>query len=125
VVTVVEENGVLCGVISEGDLRRAILKGNSLDTPLENVMNTNPVLIKSSDMEDEVGRARIIDEIYQRYGTDQGQQATIPVIDSRCNVIGLTMFEMLQIKEPGASTINENSLPNSPKVSVLCWLGCS
>lgn len=98
VVIVVDGQNHLCGIVSEGDLRRAILNGHSLDMPLEKVMNTKPIIIKLDELENELKCTNVIDQIYHRYGTGQGQQATIPVIDKNGNVVGLAIPEMLQIR---------------------------
>ena len=39
---VVDENGHLEGIVTDGDVRRALLRGVSLDGPVIEVMNTNP-----------------------------------------------------------------------------------
>ena len=42
IICVLSDDDSLSGVITEGDLRRAILQGFSLDTKLENVQNVKP-----------------------------------------------------------------------------------
>src|SRR5579885_3418091 len=39
---VVDERGRLCGMLTDGDVRRGILRGLTLDAPVENVMNPHP-----------------------------------------------------------------------------------
>ncbi len=41
-VLVVKDDASLLGVVTDGDLRRAILKGDSLDAPVTSVMNSTP-----------------------------------------------------------------------------------
>lgn len=48
VLFVVDEQGVLLGTLSDGDVRRAILAGKSLDSSIEDVFNKNPVSILTS-----------------------------------------------------------------------------
>lgn len=45
---VVDANGVLLGIVVDGDIRRGILRGVGLDSPVEAVTNFNPVKIESS-----------------------------------------------------------------------------
>lgn len=100
VVTVVDREDRLRGVVSEGDLRRAILSGNALTTPLNKIMNAAPVTISIQDLGNESKYNKVIDQIYQCYGSGgQGQYATIPIVDENLKVLGLIMPEMLYTRE--------------------------
>ncbi len=46
---VVGENGALIGALTDGDVRRAILKGRSLDETIVGIYNTKPITIVESD----------------------------------------------------------------------------
>ena len=50
IICIVEKNDILIGVVTEGDLRRAILDGNSLDTKIEKVMNKSPIYIFENEL---------------------------------------------------------------------------
>ena len=43
---VVDKKGKLCGMITDGDIRRAFLAGSALDTPVSEIMTINPVAVK-------------------------------------------------------------------------------
>ncbi|WP_235845331.1 CBS domain-containing protein [Morganella psychrotolerans] len=43
VVLVIDNNNLLKGVITDGDIRRAILNGISLDSCVDSIMNTTPI----------------------------------------------------------------------------------
>ena len=45
-VIVTDDEGKLIGSLTDGDIRRSLLKKGSLDTKLENVMNKNPISVK-------------------------------------------------------------------------------
>lgn len=45
-ILVVEENHKLAGVLTDGDIRRWILKNKDISMPVRLIMNTNPVVIK-------------------------------------------------------------------------------
>ena len=45
IVVVRNKNKVLIGVVTEGDLRRALLNGFSLDDKLEKIVNTNSIFL--------------------------------------------------------------------------------
>jgi len=51
---VVDENNRLMGLVTDGDLRRAILNGNTLDSAVQKVMNANPVTASSSTPREQV-----------------------------------------------------------------------
>ncbi len=50
IICIISNDDVLTGVVTAGDLRRAILKGFSLDTKLEEVQNVNPFYIYESEL---------------------------------------------------------------------------
>ena len=50
IVCITSNDNILTGVVTEGDLRRAILKGFSLDTKLEEVQNINPFYVYESEL---------------------------------------------------------------------------
>lgn len=45
IVLVVDEQGVLLGTVTDGDVRRAILKSASLEAPLTTIMTTSPTVL--------------------------------------------------------------------------------
>lgn len=45
-VMLVDENNKLVGIATDGDIRRAILEGCPLESPIADIMNANPVTIK-------------------------------------------------------------------------------
>ncbi|WP_366654191.1 nucleotidyltransferase family protein [Fodinicurvata sp. EGI_FJ10296] len=46
---VVNGDGLLVATVTDGDVRRGLLKGADLDTPVASVMHTNPVVTNASD----------------------------------------------------------------------------
>ena len=45
IICVVDKNDKLIGTISDGDIRRSLLKNTSLNQSIEKVVNKNPILI--------------------------------------------------------------------------------
>ena len=43
---VVDEDNRLCGVVTDGDIRRALIKHQSMSTSIDKVMNANPLVTK-------------------------------------------------------------------------------
>ncbi len=48
-ILVVEENNKLAGVLTDGDIRRWILKNKDISMPVRLIMNTAPVVIKKRE----------------------------------------------------------------------------
>ncbi|MBN1870857.1 MAG: NAD-dependent epimerase/dehydratase family protein [Candidatus Omnitrophica bacterium] len=59
---VVDEKKRLCGVITDGDIRRGILQGVSIDENVTKIMNANPVF----EYEHSFSKERILEEIKKR-----------------------------------------------------------
>lgn len=86
IVLVVDENNRLVGTVTDGDIRRGILRGLSLDEPTRRVMNPEPTVA----MIDE-GRESILAAM-QRKGLHH-----MPLVDGNHCVMGLeTLDELIQ-----------------------------
>jgi dTDP-glucose pyrophosphorylase len=79
------------GTVTDGDIRRALLKGHGLDTPVSEVMNANPV---TGLLEED---SRIWQRTMQRHSLRH-----LPILDTRGCVIELV--EYLPPSEPRRST---------------------
>jgi len=49
IVLVIDEHGQLCATVTDGDIRRGLLKGHNLDAPVDCVMNATPVVAKEGE----------------------------------------------------------------------------
>lgn len=86
---VVDEGERLLGTVTDGDIRRGILRAVPLDSPVETVMNVSPTVARAEDDRDvllAVMRNRLIHQL--------------PVIDADRRVIGLAVLDDL-IQEQG------------------------
>lgn len=81
---VVDENGVLIGTLTDGDIRRAILKGTDLTRAVSEVMNSTPIAADLNDSRESILAIMRATKIRQ-----------IPVIDSQGVVAGLELFNNL------------------------------
>ena len=81
---VVGASNKLIGTVSDGDVRRAILKGVTFDRPVCEIMFTEPTVVDS-----QVGR----DEIVTIMRTKQLRQ--IPIVDQNGCVVGLDLWDDL------------------------------
>ena len=98
IVCIMSNDNVLTGIVTEGDLRRAILKGFSLDTKLEEVQNINPFYV----YENELNAKKIVkSKIYPGINPEIGSQPLIcPVVDKNRRLLNIlnmeTLIEILQ-----------------------------
>jgi dTDP-glucose pyrophosphorylase len=84
VALVVDNEQKLLGMVTDGDIRRAILKGISLDESVDKIMNTSPVVIPIN--ESSINIYKIFEKTHFRH---------LPVIDSQKRVIGLRLLDEL------------------------------
>ena len=94
IVCIMSNDNILTGVVTEGDLRRAILKGFSLDTKLEEVQNINPFYVYESELNTKkIVKSRINLAI-------DSQLSICPVVDKNKRLLNIlneeTLTEILQ-----------------------------
>jgi len=80
-IALVVEDNKLIGVISDPDIRRAMLKNISLEDNIESIYNTNPFKCYISETKEEIIAKAIEKNIYE-----------IPIVDNKNNLVG---FETL------------------------------
>ncbi|MCD6471489.1 CBS domain-containing protein [bacterium] len=77
-IVVIDKKKRVCGVLSDGDIRRALLRGVLLITPVEKIMNVNYIFYQD-------GMDRTPEEIFR-----QNKQVTIlPVITRDHKLLGI------------------------------------
>ena len=62
---VVDNSNRLLGIINDGDIRRALLKGYSLNTSIIDVYQRNPSVCKITDTKEHIIKTAIINKVYQ------------------------------------------------------------
>nr|WP_320012029.1 nucleotidyltransferase family protein [uncultured Desulfobulbus sp.] len=82
IVLVINENGALEGTISDGDIRRGLLNGQDLNSPIINVVHRNPLVVPIEIRRDLVIQLMIANKIQQ-----------IPIVDNNRHVIGLHLWD--------------------------------
>ncbi len=91
IVLVTDAEGTLIGTVTDGDVRRGLLRGKTLDDPVSDVMNPSPA--KAGQRDD---RASIL-ALMKRKLIHQ-----VPLVDERNRVTGLeTLDELLQPERRG------------------------
>ena len=84
IVLVVDSERRLLGTVTDGDLRRAILRGFGLDQPVLEIMNTQPTVARA-----EHDIAQVLADMQRK------QIHRIPVVDDAGRVIGVELLEEL------------------------------
>jgi dTDP-glucose pyrophosphorylase len=82
IILVVNEVGVLEGTISDGDIRRGLLKGLDMNSPIASIIHRNALVVPP-----ELGR----DLVMQLMLANKIQQ--IPVVDQQHHIVGLHLWD--------------------------------
>jgi len=81
---VVEEDDKLLGTITDGDIRRAILDGKSLEDIIENIYFRKPTVVNVNNTKEEIINLCTSKKIYQ-----------IPVVDNNGRVVSIDILDEL------------------------------
>lgn len=81
---VVDDAHKLLGTVSDGDVRRAILKGIAFDRPVSDIMFTEPTVASSKESRDEIMTTMRVKQLRQ-----------IPLVDKGGCVVGLDLWDDL------------------------------
>ena len=86
---VVDENDKLLGTVTDGDIRRAILKGKGLEDRIQNIYYKNPITVSIDESKENIINLCTSKKIYQ-----------IPVVDKEGKVVKIILLdEILKPKE--------------------------
>ena len=81
---VVDADGVLVGIATDGDIRRGLLNQVSLDDSIQTVMNTDPLVVGTGD-----DAQSVIDLMVER------QHQQVPVVDPVGRLVGLEKIDQV------------------------------
>lgn len=84
IVFVVDKEKRLLGVVTDGDVRRSILRGEELSTPVEQIMNAHPITAQQGADRAELLRLMKAKTVRQ-----------IPLVDKEKHLVGLVQMEEL------------------------------
>lgn len=84
IVLIAQKNGVLVGTLTDGDIRRGLLRGFSLDTPVGGLINKNPLVVPP-----ELGLESVL-KLMQANRLHQ-----LPVVDTERRIVGLHLLDEL------------------------------
>lgn len=82
IVLVTDPKGVLVGIISDGDIRRGLLKGLNLTSPIKGIIRHNALVVLPEVSRDEVNKLMVANKIQQ-----------IPVVNEKMHVVGLHLWD--------------------------------
>jgi dTDP-glucose pyrophosphorylase len=81
---IVRPDGVLEGTLTDGDIRRGLLRGMDMDRPIEPIINREPLVVPPELSRDAVLQLMQANKIHQ-----------LPILDDRRHVIGLHLLDEL------------------------------
>lgn len=84
IVLVVSAAGKLEGTISDGDIRRGLLRGLQMCSPIDTVVHTNPFVVPPDMARETVIQLMLANKIQQ-----------IPVVDDQRHVVGLHLWDQI------------------------------
>ena len=79
---IVNPLGVLAGTVSDGDIRRGILRGLGADRSIDSIMNESPVVVSPSTSEAAIRKMMYVFKVQQ-----------IPIVDEQRRVVGLRTWD--------------------------------
>lgn len=86
IVLVVSSEGTLVGTVTDGDIRRALLSGLDMSSPVDRIMNCNPFVVPRELGQDAVIQLMHANKIHQ-----------LPVLDNKRHVVGLHLLDELAV----------------------------
>lgn len=81
---VTDGSGRLVGTVTDGDVRRGILRNLSVDAPVQNIMNASPTAAAAADSAEEILATMKLKQLRQ-----------IPLVDSEGRLVGIEVLEDL------------------------------
>ncbi len=109
IIVIVDDDQKMCGIVSSGDLRKAILQGASVNASIETAMNADPICINISHLRDLNDVNQVFDHLKHRYGNNSSVlNAMIPVVTQDKKVLGLISYDMLTLSVSSSEMTSYN-----------------
>lgn len=87
-------DGKLIGTLTDGDIRRGLLSGMTLESPIELIVYRNPTICRTSDTKETIIQLAVSKKIYQ-----------IPVVDDAGRVVGIHEIDELLRSAPKTNKV--------------------
>lgn len=91
---VVDADETLIGTVTDGDIRRGLLRELGLDSPIDSIINRNPLVAPTQLTRDTVLQLMQTNKIHQ-----------LPVVDDRRRIVGLHVWEVLIAPDARANRV--------------------
>jgi len=91
---ITDSGGILKGTVTDGDIRRGLLKGLTLESKLTEVLNSNPILADKSF------NRRDVFNLISKYKISQ-----VPIVDKDMKLLGLHLMEEKVFPSTRANTV--------------------
>lgn len=88
IVLIINEHGTLEGTLSDGDIRRGLLRGIGMDSPICEVMNKNPMVVPQNVGAEMVIKIMTVNKIRQ-----------IPIVNDENRVVGLHLWDRMTAQD--------------------------
>jgi dTDP-glucose pyrophosphorylase len=82
-------DGRLAGMVTDSDIRKALLRGIGLDQPVAEVMNASPLVVSAELGEIEAHQLMLLNHYFH-----------LPIVDTKGRLVGLHVAEQLQSAKP-------------------------
>ncbi|MFC2004679.1 NAD-dependent epimerase/dehydratase family protein [Chloroflexota bacterium] len=87
---IIDDNGKFVGLVTDGDVRRAILQGVQIESPIRQIMETSPIVIQGKLTEEKLLELQNSEAVKSRPGV--GYTLKIPVLDSESKIRDIMLF---------------------------------
>jgi len=94
IILIVNRNGTFQGTITDGDIRRGLLRGLDLKSPIESIVNRKPLVVPPDLNKEAVIQLFQANKIHQ-----------IPVVDNKGDLVGLHIRDDLYIPDQKDNTM--------------------
>ena len=84
IVLIVDEDLTLLGTVTDGDIRRGLLKSLTINSPISEVLNREPIVVTENFPKEEVLKIMTANRVFQ-----------IPVVDKDFRLVDLRLWEVL------------------------------
>ena len=82
-IIIIEENGKLLGTLSDGDLRKAILRGVHVNTSIEKIFNSKPITLSKGDYSKADAKKIFLENRFD----------LIPIVDKKNKVVDVLVWD--------------------------------
>ena len=88
IIVIIDSNGVLIGVINDGDIRRGVLRGLKLTDSIKEILNRNPIVVDENESSDSVMKLM-----------NDNHFVAVPIVDKNRFVLGLHLLSEIHLPD--------------------------